>query len=167
MPELDIEVRPHHPQVRFRPRHTKLSQVKTVAILGAISEIKGLFVYKKIADELGRIAPEINIVFFGYTSDDSLFDKNSNVIITGEYDSAADLKELINFYEPVAALHFPIWPETFSYTLSEALSFGLMPFYYSIGALGERLDKSKYKYRYDLDESPSAIAQDIKKYIYR
>lgn len=165
IPELDIEVRPHHPPTRFRPRCRSTSTVKTVAILGAITEIKGLFVYKKIADELQRIAPDIKLVFFGYTDNDGLFSNNANVIITGKYDSAAHLKELISTYDPVAALHFPIWPETFSYTLSESLSFGLMPFYYEIGALYERLDEKKFKYRYKMDHAIVEIAMDIVEYV--
>lgn len=165
LPGLDIDVRLHHPLPRFRPKRAGHSMVKTVAVLGAISELKGLFVYKKIADELERIAPDIKIVFFGYTENDSLFANNKNVIITGKYNSADHLKELMSAYDPVAALHFPIWPETFSYTLSESLSYGLMPFYFAIGALRERLDEKKFRYRYDLDESITRIARDLVDYV--
>jgi GT2 family glycosyltransferase/glycosyltransferase involved in cell wall biosynthesis len=165
LPGLGIDVRLHHPLPRFRPKRAGQSMVKTVAVLGAISELKGLFVYKKIADELERMAPDIKLVFFGYTENDGLFSDNTNVIITGKYNSAAQLTELMSIYDPVAALHFPIWPETFSYTLSETLSFGLMPFYYAIGALRERLDEKKFRYRYNIDQPVAQIAWDIADYL--
>ena len=69
---------------------------------------------------------------------DDLFQGLPNVTITGRYDED-DLDELVDVYRPSLSFFPNQWPETYSYTLSHALRFGLYPVVTDIGAPAERV----------------------------
>ncbi|WP_158271664.1 glycosyltransferase [Limnohabitans sp. 2KL-1] len=164
-PDIDVKVKAHHRERPFKQREKSYASSKVVAILGAISDVKGLYKYKDLADYMERNYPNVTIVFFGYTSNDELFSQNKNVKITGKYSGREDLLKLIDIYDPSICLHFSIWPETFSYTLSESLSLGLYPFYFKIGAVNDRLTKCKLGQGFSVDEDVSLVAKAIYDFI--
>jgi len=158
--DLNIKVLPHHREIKFHQRIPNSRHSKTVAILGAISYAKGLALYKELADFMEKFAPEFRFVFIGYTENNKIFQNNKNVVITGKY-SKENLKSLIEKYDPVISLHLNIWPETFSYTLSEALRNGLYPFYTELGAVADRLAPMGIGRKYKIDENILNMAKDI------
>ncbi len=163
-PQQKIGVRKHHADSKFVQREAISTYSKTVAVFGAVSEVKGLYRYKELAEYLEKTKSEIKIVIFGYTSNNEVFASNKNVKITGSYKNREELADLIEYHDPKACLHFAVWPETFSYTLSESLSFGLYPFYHAIGAIKERLSSLKIGKMYKIDQDVAQIAKDLERF---
>ncbi|MBT8543369.1 glycosyltransferase [Polynucleobacter paneuropaeus] len=162
-PELRVKVRPHHREVGFKVRTTRSKFSKTIAVLGGVSGPKGLYKYKELADILQINHPDFKLIFIGHVEDESIFHQNKNVKFTGRY-LQDDLADLVDFYDPFACLHLNIWPETFSYVLSESLKLGLYPFYFNIGAVGDRLSSLGVGHGFSADERISVITKDLINY---
>lgn len=112
-----------------------------VAVIGAIGPQKGhelLLRCARLAESRG--AP-IRFVVVGYTCDDQAYHGLKNVEILGKYDPE-ELPELLGDLPCHAALFLSNWPETYSYTLSEAWRAGLVPVVTNLGALAERVAAS-------------------------
>lgn len=163
-PDQKIKVRKHHSDSKFIQRESTSTYSKTVAVFGAVSDVKGLYRYKELAEYLEKTKSDIKIVIFGYTSNNEIFSANKNVKITGMYNGRGELADLIEYHDPKVCLHFAVWPETFSYTLSESLSFGLYPFYHAIGAIKERLSALKIGKSYKIDQDVAQIAKDLERF---
>ena len=109
-----------------------------VALIGAISDIKGFYQLLDCAIEAERIQLPIEFIIFGKTMDDNRLQNFSNVRILGPY-KEEELEGLMLAYRPNLAFFPNEWPETFSYTLSHAFRFGLWPVVADIGAPAERV----------------------------
>ncbi len=111
----------------------------SIAVIGAIGPHKGSELLLRCAKYAK--AKELPISFFiiGYTNMDDRFRELDNVVITGKYESV-DLPKLIDACGCTIALFLSIWPETYSYTLSEALDLGLVPVAFDLGAFPERVE---------------------------
>ena len=159
-PDLKIKVSPHHREINFKLRTPRSKFSKTIAVLGGVSKPKGLYVYKELADILRLTNPDFKLIFIGHVEDEALFSQNKNVKFTGRY-HPDDLPDLVDFYDPFACLHLNIWPETFSYVLSESLRLGLYPFYFNLGAVGDRLTALNLGHGYSPEDRISLIAKDL------
>ncbi len=139
----NIVVKPHPEPlqtIKIKPP-VKTDGILTVAMIGGIGVHKG---YKQLLECAGYAHQNnlpIHFVVIGYTADDSAFSEFSNVTITGAYEPE-ELPSLIKAYNCSAALFLNVWPETFSYTLSEAWQAGLYPIAYDIGAPAERIKEA-------------------------
>lgn len=139
LPIQGIEAIPHpEPAFTYKPREWDGNLPHRIAILGAIGPHKGselLFACAKYA--LSRDLP-LHFVVIGYTDRDEAFAELGNVEITGAY-SSADLPSIVEDSGCTTALFLSVWPETFSYTLSEAWRLGLYSVTLDIGAPAERI----------------------------
>ncbi|NES69223.1 MAG: glycosyltransferase family 4 protein, partial [Okeania sp. SIO2D1] len=90
------------------------------------------------ASYASKIKKDIEFIVIGTTANNNLFKKLSNVTIYGAY-KPEELNELISKSKLDFAAFFSTRPETYCYTLSEALENGLYPFAFDIGAVGERV----------------------------
>ncbi len=140
-PEAKIETRPHEETFsvaeNFAGSRLEGEPLKVVA-LGAIAPHKGAsIIYDCAADALKR---KLNIHFtvIGYTSEDWKRKAPVNMTITGGYTDA----QLYDWLKG-SGFHlsfFPaVWPETYSYTLSLAMRYGLHPVSFDLGAIGRRI----------------------------
>jgi len=112
-----------------------------IALLGAVGPHKGSAVLLEIA-RLARIThPELRFHVIGYTDIDAALLKLGNVSITGKY-LPAELPMLLEKFQAGIALFLHGWPETFSYTLTEAMMQGLLPLVPDIGAPADRVRES-------------------------
>ncbi|XOQ47661.1 MAG: hypothetical protein ACFWUM_01950 [Eubacteriales bacterium] len=111
-----------------------------VAFIGGMTPAKG----SQIAYQMICHSPKnINWFVFGGIGDKNLkFLKRKNLIKTGWY-RREDLPQLINRYHISLICILPIWPETFCYTLSEALLARVPVILTDIGAVGERAEYLK------------------------
>ncbi|MCI9592476.1 MAG: glycosyltransferase [Lachnospiraceae bacterium] len=109
-----------------------------VAFVGGISDAKGSY----CASQLVKNSPHtIKWHLFGiYGHNDLSVIERANFIKTGKY-SREELPELLNKYKIDLICILPIWPETFCYTISEAILYGIPVIATDIGALGERIRK--------------------------
>lgn len=125
--------------IHFKPKPLPRSgQPLRVAVIGAIGTNKGYDQLLALAQFAEQQAPQIRFFIVGYTMDDAPFETLTNVQITGKY-AQEQLQSLLSGLDCHVALFLSPWPETYSYTLSEALCAGLTPVVPILGALGERI----------------------------
>ena len=112
--------------------------LKNIIILGAIGLHKGSRKILDIADEAEILGDSVNFHVVGFTDIDAELEIRKNIIVHGPYDRV-DLNNICDNIDAGSSIFLNIWPETFSYTLSEAWSLGLWPIVPSLGALSERV----------------------------
>jgi GT2 family glycosyltransferase/glycosyltransferase involved in cell wall biosynthesis len=140
LPDVPITVRPHPetvPETFFKPVQRNPKQPLRVAVIGAIGRHKGSNLLLRCAeDALTRRLP-IKFVLFGFT-DKAELKQMPNVEVTGAY-KEADLQMLLARSGCHLSFFPAVWPETYSYTLSQAFFSGLYPVAFDIGALARRI----------------------------
>lgn len=133
------DIRRYFPNVKpiYLPHPERLParvSVVKVALLGALSNAKGLAVARAVGDYIGVIKSPLRLRLIGHAAEPL----PPTITATGSYESS-DLPTLIAMERPDV-----IWlpsqvPETYSFTLSAALASGHPVVASSIGALAERL----------------------------
>lgn len=109
-----------------------------VAFIGGLSTAKGA---KLAYDLILNSSEAISWFIFGDIGYEKLRElKQKNLVKTGSYDRE-DLGELLNGFQIDLVCILPIWPETFCYTLSEAILCKVPVLVTEIGALKERMEK--------------------------
>lgn len=137
-PESTANAGDHDLQPPPTPRRVQPDSPLRIAVLGALSAIKGADILDDVAKQARKIgAPlEFHLVGFAYRSMATL--PKANLTVHGRYDDA-DLPELLEMLQP-HLVWFPAQvPETFSYTLSASLASGLPVVGPNLGAFPERL----------------------------
>ncbi|MCL1786206.1 MAG: glycosyltransferase [Alphaproteobacteria bacterium] len=132
-PDLKIRVVPHKVdplRVPRIPRHRGLN----IATIGTMVPHKG----SDIIDEMARIAPvDVKIVVIG-----DFYGKNKSVFATGKY-NRKELPDILEKHK-IDMIFIPsIWPETFSYTTSEAMAMNMPVACFNFGAPAERVGAYK------------------------
>jgi GT2 family glycosyltransferase/glycosyltransferase involved in cell wall biosynthesis len=139
-PDIAVTVRPHPEETPERwsePLRRQPDEHLRIAVIGAISERKGSSVLLKCAeDALNRKLP-ITFVIVGF-SNRAEFELLRNVEVTGGYEEE-ELPDLLRTSRCHLAFFPSVWPETYSYTLSQALAAGLYPVSFDIGAIARRI----------------------------
>jgi GT2 family glycosyltransferase/glycosyltransferase involved in cell wall biosynthesis len=115
----------------------------TIACLGALGPSKGSSIIHALAENIESRGLPLRIVVIGYTDRirEATVLHNGALTITGRY-QPSDLAALITTHRPHVALLPSLWPETFSYTLSECWMAGLPVLASNLGAIGERIQNS-------------------------
>ncbi len=131
-----------------------------IALLGAIGAHKGSALLLDIARLARLTQPEQKFHVIGYTDIDSALLEIGNVVITGEY-RPDDLPLLLDKTDAGIALFLHGWPETFSYTLTEAVMQGLLPLVPDIGAPADRVRASGIGAVFPFPASPAEILTAI------
>jgi len=139
-PGLQIEVKPHFAPPGLPPPHRAEARGAglRVAVPGAIGPQKGARQLVDLARHCGRWEDDITLVVVGRTDRDTELEEFSNVRLAGSYQPGQANDALCRAGARVA-LFLSIFPETYSYTLSEALAAGMVPVAYAFGAIAERL----------------------------
>ena len=139
---------------------TMEEKVFHVAFIGGISREKGSLC---TADLIQHGPSDIQWYLFGILGTPELVNlKKKNCIKTGEYERD-ELPELIKKYNIDLICILPIWAETFSYTLSEAILCGIPVIVKDIGALGERVRQLQCGWIVPKDADYKEILQIIDK----
>jgi GT2 family glycosyltransferase/glycosyltransferase involved in cell wall biosynthesis len=143
-PDLTVDVRPHFASPRppsrvLATRGTPPAGAKLrVAVPGAIGPQKGARQLEDLARHCSRWDDDILLVVVGRSDRDEVLRKYETVRLPGDYKPGEAVATLVHARCRVA-LFLSVFPETYSYTLSESLEAGLVPVAYDFGALGERL----------------------------
>lgn len=123
------------PAVRKKSRRLRKKRF-SVAFLGAINTAKG---FRKAVELIGRSDLDIDWYLFGYFEKPVPgLEKRKNFHNMGAY-QREKLPELMTRYGIDLICILPIWPETFCYTLSEAVLAGVPVIATDLGAVGERV----------------------------
>lgn len=137
-PELPLPEQRQEPSTSLPLRR---AGIRRIGILGAIGDHKG----SRVLLETARIAAEnqlpIEFLVIGYTNIDGELTDLGNVHMSGAYEEG-ELEGMVRASD-IDALWFPaVWPETYSYTLSAALSVEQPSICFDFGAIAERLAES-------------------------
>ena len=137
-PELVVSAIPHPEFVGAVVPADRPRDAHAIALLGGIGPHKGADKLLELARLAALTNPDLHFHVIGHTSLDDAFAKLSNVTVTGKY-KPDELPALVTASRATIALFLHVWPETYSYTLSEAVSAGLLPVVPDIGAPAERV----------------------------
>jgi GT2 family glycosyltransferase len=137
---LQVAVQPHGETVETTPLPPRAGPNETlrVALIGALGEHKGYRVLLECARDAQRRRLPIEFVVIGYTENDAALLKTGKVFITGRY-SEGEAPHLLRRERPDVAFFPSVWPETWCYTLDDALAAGLPVAAFDLGAIAERL----------------------------
>ncbi len=126
-----VQVIPHtvreYKTVKIKP-HNEIN----IAVLGTISQVKGANVIRDMAQHLPD-GTSIKII-------GTMKNKPDNIFAHGKY-KARNLPRIMQKHKIDLVFIPSVWPETFSYTTSEAMSMGLPVACYDMGAPAERISK--------------------------
>ena len=147
-PDANIEIRPHPVEGDRTARRDVFAfalpedACRHVAVLGAIGPEKGSRNIDALADEIRKRSLPLRIVVIGFTDRARRWQSDDRVLtIHGSY-GEDELAALFERYRIDVVVFPTIWPETFSYTLSEAWRAGRPALVPPRGALAERVQAS-------------------------
>ncbi len=137
-PDIDIQMAAHPEPALTYPAAARPGSNSEIVLFGALGRHKGSDVLLDLARLAQLRDPLLRFRVVGYTDKDEALRRVGNVVITGAYAPGA-LRAAVEGTDGRFALFLSGWPETFGYTLSEAVSFGFVPLVPDIGALAERV----------------------------
>jgi glycosyltransferase involved in cell wall biosynthesis len=140
-PDVAAEVSPHPGDELVAAAHwgpRPATDPAEILLLGALGPHKGAQRLLDIAKRARLTHPHLRFRVIGYTSVDDDLLPLGNVIITGRY-TGESLSPHLAEASGNLALFLHLWPETYSYTLSEALRHGFVPLVPDLGAPAERV----------------------------
>lgn len=109
-----------------------------VAVIGAISRIKGADLLEDVAVLAARQGRPLEFHLIGFAYRDLRKQPRAALTVHGAYEEK-DLPGLLSWLKPDVVWFPALWPETYSYTLSACLVAGLPVIAPDIGAFAERL----------------------------
>jgi GT2 family glycosyltransferase/glycosyltransferase involved in cell wall biosynthesis len=140
-PELNsITIIPHAVDyiAKLPAKTVKRTHTINVGIIGAIGEVsKGGFIIRELIELVEKKKCDICIKFIGYADD---IRKYPGLTQTGEY-TPFELPHLILEHDIDIAVCASICPETFSYTVQEAIEMDIPIVCFDLGAPAERVSK--------------------------
>jgi glycosyltransferase involved in cell wall biosynthesis len=128
-----------------------------VVVLGELSPHKGQDLLINIIEHLPKNV-KVHLIGCGYGC--KYFKDYKNIKITPKY-SYNELPGIIEKINPDVGLLLSIWPETFSYTLSELIEFGIPPVATRLGAFKDRVVDGENGFLFD--PNPGALLSLINK----
>ncbi len=133
-----------HPQTGMVfPIGVRRGTATDICLLGAIGPHKGSATLLALARHARLNQPAFRFHVIGHTDIDDALLATGNVTISGAY-QPDDLPGLIEATGARIALFLHMWPETFSYTLTEAVGLGLIPVVPDIGAPADRVREAGF-----------------------
>lgn len=136
---------------------------RRVLIAGAVGIDKGYEYLLACARHVAAQRLALEFVVVGYTCDDRRLLDTGAVHITGKYEEAEAI-ELIRAQEAELGFLPALWPETWSYTLSQMWQAGLDVVAFDLGAPAERIRASERGSLLPLGLSPAAACQALLAY---
>lgn len=161
LPSIVVKPHPEEHFVISPQTETIGDNILSVAVIGAIGDHKGYQLLLDCAKNALKEGLALRFVIVGYTRDDEPLTRLSNVAITGAYHNAKQLAAYLQQHQCRVAAFLSVWPETFSYTLTEALQHNLYPVTLNYGAVAERLQALQYGQVIAEDLSPREINQAL------
>lgn len=133
---------------------------KNIAFIGGINKFKGCDFLRKFIEKAADEKYKYNVHLFGTAIEEDLNESNANYIFHGTYEREKIVQELKeNSIDLVLLLN--IWPETYSYTLTEASIANVPVLAIDYGAVSERVQKNKIGYILQKDANFENIENKI------
>ncbi|OYV32067.1 MAG: hypothetical protein B7Z81_13360, partial [Acidocella sp. 20-61-6] len=138
LPTIRAEALPHPEDAQNVPPAPREGSDDEIILLGAIGPHKGSQKLLEIAQRARLTHPNLHFRVIGYTDIDKQLKAIGNVTVTGKF-KPEDLPRLLTQASGRLALFLSMWPETYSYTLSEVVKHGFVPLLPDIGAPADRV----------------------------
>ena len=129
-----VSITPHNDEYFNVPSYANLSGKLHLGVLGNLTVVKGLLIVDALASYIKTKGLDIPITLVGSTHTHL----NKNIRVTGRYE-ISELYKLISDCKINIVFIASIVPETFCYTLSEAMKMRLPVICFDIGAQGHRV----------------------------
>ena len=136
--------------IEVNPEKLPVNERKNIAFIGGINKIKGIDFLKDFIQEVNKEESKYILHLFGSTSEDNLNKSNGNYIFHGRY-NREDITKLLKENNIDIVVLLAIWPETYSYTLTESLMAEIPVIALDYGALAERISKNDFGWILDRD----------------
>lgn len=133
---------------------------KNIAFIGGINKTKGLDFFKELVKEVNKKESNYTLHLFGTTSEDSFNQSDGNYVFHGKY-NREDIIRLLKENNIHLVCLFSIWPETYSYTLTESLMAEIPVLVLDYGALSERTKKDNLGWVLDKKVKVQEIIEKI------
>lgn len=129
-----------------------------VAFVGVMAKHKGA----EIVQDLIKIVKDSDVSFhlFGDSEYQGLKKSTNNYIYHGKY-KREELPQLLADNNINLVCNLSIWPETYSYTLTETISCGVPVLSYNVGAVAERVEKYGFGWTVPLDTTTKDLGKFI------
>ena len=134
-------------------------KIQDIAFIGNIEYHKGSEILKNFIKT--NLIPKVRIHLFGVLSNSEHIKNNNHYINHGKY-SREKLKELLQRNNIKLVCLLSIWPETYSYTMTEAIACGIPVISFDLGAIAERIKKYNLGWVINLTSDTRVIAKEIK-----
>ncbi len=121
-----------------------------IAFMGGINKIKGLDFLEKFIEECNKENSKYNVHVFGQTCVDELNKSVGNYICHGRY-NREDTAKLLKENNIDVILLLAIWPETYSYVLTETVLANVPVMALDLGAQGDRIKENDLGWVLDRD----------------
>ena len=136
----------------------KNDEVFNVAFVGVMLTHKGSKVLEYFVKHCS--SKKIKFHLFGQAHSDLLKKNHSNYVYHGRY-TRSELPQLLKESKIHLVCNLSIWPETYSYTLSETIASGVPVLSYNLGAVGERIQKNAFGWVLDTKDMEHALKKVI------
>jgi glycosyltransferase involved in cell wall biosynthesis len=131
---------------------------KRIAFIGWLNEAKGSQLACGILNAAGS---RYEWFVIGGIADTDLYALEKNNLIKKDLYTREEVVSILRENQIDLVCILPIWPETFCYTLSEALLAGVPVLTTELGAMGERVAGEKYGWIIPHDAKPEEMLQKI------
>lgn len=160
-PEADVRFAPHTdvPDAAALPvaapvRQLAAGQALKIAVIGAMSPIKGADLLEDVAVEAARGNALLDFHLIGYGYRNLRTRPKSALTVYGQYEDD-ELPAMLEWLQPDLVWFPAQWPETYSYTLSACLQAGLPIVAPQFGAFPERLSGRPWSWVRPWDDMPA------------
>ncbi|MES0051779.1 glycosyltransferase [Mesorhizobium sp. M0053] len=146
-----------HPASELSSVPLRPSKTLTIAVIGSVNYAKGAGVVEELCSYIKEKEIDVRIVVIG-TLERAI--SENFLKVTGPY-SPQDLPKILARVGASVALFPSIWPETFSFVVSELEAIHIPIVAFDVGAPAERLRKSKMADLLPLGSSPKTILDTL------
>ena len=157
-PDISIEDIEHGIELEKNEYSPILEDTFNIAFVGVMSHHKGGSILVNLLKK--HVNKKIKFHVFGKSEFKYLTKNRSNYIFHDRY-NREDLSKLLSDNHIHLICFFQIWPETYSYTLNEAVASGIPVLSFDIGAGAERVKKYHLGWTIPINTSLSAIEKKI------
>lgn len=130
-----------HPEPVSEGRITRApdrDRVLRIALLGGISPQKGMAVLRDLGMYIDATRAPVRLTVIGEVAEPEEFEEIGCITITGPY-QRHEAARLLGRVDPHFVFFPAVWPETYSFTLSECWVAGYPAVAFDIGAIAERI----------------------------
>ena len=162
VPVSNVRVVPHEKLLPAVPNYPapkpgplSAAQPLKIAVLGALSKIKGADVLEAVATLAASKNAKVEFHLIGFAYRNLRTQPKAKLTVHGAYDDQ-DLSKILQWLKPDVVWFSAVWPETYSYTLSACLEEGLPVVAPNIGAFAERLQGRPWSWVCDWQQDSAA-----------